>query len=118
MAGFPASQRMGGEEDDAQDHRSPAAYLARKHQAGPLFTGAPDLAAGHVADYDRRDGRQRPESELPQTAGEAGYRESVNPGRRVTMVVAAGPGTVACARCVPGQAEGPDTGARLAVAQG
>jgi hypothetical protein len=48
-----------GDQDDSQDHRSPA-----KHQARPLFTGVPDLTAGHVAEHDRRNCRQRPEGEL------------------------------------------------------
>lgn len=87
-----------GDEDDAQDHRSPAEYQARKCQSGPLFTGAPDLVAGHVAEHDRRDGRQRPEGELRETAGKAGAMASplVLAGV-VTMVAADGLGTAACA---------------------
>jgi hypothetical protein len=53
-----------GDQDDSQDHRSPAKHQARKSQAAPLFTGVPDLTAGHVAEHDRRNCRQRPEGEL------------------------------------------------------
>jgi hypothetical protein len=46
-----------------------------------LFSGALDLAAGHVAAHDRRDGRQRPERELREPAGQARYGEPVGLGR-------------------------------------
>jgi hypothetical protein len=68
------------DEDDAQDYGPPAEYQARERQAGPLFPGVPDLIPGHVAEHDRRDGRQRPNRELPEPAGEARYREPVGPG--------------------------------------
>lgn len=68
-----------GDQEDSQDHRSPAKRQARKSQAAPLFTGVPDLTAGHVAEHDRRDGRQRPDHELPYPAGEARHRVPVGP---------------------------------------
>src|SRR5207248_9519721 len=37
------------DEKDAQDHRGPAECQARQRQARSLFSGALDLAAGHVA---------------------------------------------------------------------
>ena len=68
------------DEKDAQDHRGPAEYQARQRQARSLFSGALDLAAGHVAAHDRRDGRQRPEGELREPAGEARYGEPIGLG--------------------------------------
>ena len=64
------AERHGDEDEDAQDCRSPGKYQPRKRQVGsllgsvklylraPLLPGALHLALGHVAEHDRRDGRQ------------------------------------------------------------
>ena len=64
-------------EDDAYYYRRPAEQQARERQAGSPFAGALDLASRYVAEHDRRDGRQRSESDLREPAGKAGYREPV-----------------------------------------